>query len=79
VTEPLCTCGKRPKHKCCEESEHKSGKMCLKHEDNLFINFRETLNGGFCADINYESQAWQKVLSDWSEFKIEGKLCTTKK
>ena len=37
MTEPLCTCGKRPKHKCCEESEHNSeesehnsGKMCLK-------------------------------------------------
>lgn len=30
MTEPLCTCGKRPKHKCCEENEHKSGKMCLR-------------------------------------------------
>ena len=30
MTEPLCTCGKRPKHKCCEESEHKVGKMCLR-------------------------------------------------
>lgn len=29
MIEPLCTCGKRLKHKCCEESDHKSGKMCL--------------------------------------------------
>lgn len=29
MTEPLCTCGKRPKHKCCEESGM-GGKMCLK-------------------------------------------------
>lgn len=29
MTEALCTCGKRPKHKCCEESEV-GGKMCLK-------------------------------------------------
>lgn len=32
MTEPLCTCGKRPKHKCCEESGHNSGKMCLRAE-----------------------------------------------
>ena len=32
MTESLCTCGKRPKHKCCEENEHKSGKMCLRGE-----------------------------------------------
>lgn len=32
MTESLCTCGKKPKHKCCEESEHKSGKMCLRGE-----------------------------------------------
>lgn len=29
MTEALCTCGKRPKHKCCEENEHKVGNMCL--------------------------------------------------
>lgn len=29
MTEPLCTCGKRPKHKCCDESGV-GGKMCLK-------------------------------------------------
>lgn len=44
-----------------------------KVEDNLYKNFRETLNGGFCADIDYESDAWQKVLSEWSEFKMEEK------
>ena len=26
MTEPLCTCGKRPKHKCCEENEQKVGR-----------------------------------------------------
>lgn len=31
MTEPLCTCGKRPKHKCCEESGV-GGKMCLRGE-----------------------------------------------
>lgn len=30
MTHLLCTCDKRPKHKCCEESEHNSGKMCLR-------------------------------------------------
>ena len=29
MTESLCTCGKRPKHKCCDESGV-GGKMCLK-------------------------------------------------
>lgn len=37
--------------------------------DSLYINFRETLNGGFCADIDYEPEAWQKVLADWEGFK----------
>lgn len=40
MTEPLCTCGKRPKHKCCEESEHKIGKMCLKEYDAQPINLQ---------------------------------------
>lgn len=40
MTEPLCTCGKRPKHKCCEENEHGSGKMCLKGYDAQFINLK---------------------------------------
>lgn len=40
MTEPLCTCGKRPKHKCCEEGEHKSGKMCLKEYDAQPINLK---------------------------------------
>lgn len=56
-----CSCGSRYKSKC------------EKDEDSLYINFRETLNGGFCADIDYESEAWQKVLSDWSEFEIQEK------
>lgn len=49
MTEPLCTCGKRPKHKCCEESEHKSGKMCLKEDSTLqnFINSQEELGHEF--------------------------------
>lgn len=37
MTEPLCTCGKRPKHKCCEESEHEGGKMCLKEFEAVRI------------------------------------------
>lgn len=40
MTESLCTCGKRPKHKCCEEGEHKSGKMCLKEYDAQPINLK---------------------------------------
>lgn len=40
MTEPLCTCGKRPKHKCCEENEHNSGKMCLKEYDAQPINLK---------------------------------------
>lgn len=32
MTESLCTCGKRPKHKCCEQSEYNNGKMCLRGE-----------------------------------------------
>jgi hypothetical protein len=78
-----CSCGAREKNKCSKESAPmngvQSGKMCLKDEDTLFVNFRDTLNGGFCADIDYESQAWQKVLGDWEGFKIEEQLCITKK
>jgi hypothetical protein len=73
MSSERCSCGAREKNKCNKESEHKTGKMCLKPEDTLFINFRDTLSGGFCADIDYESQAWQKVLSDWEGFKIEEK------
>ena len=49
MTEPLCTCGKRPKHKCCEESENKSGKMCLKEDTTIqdFINSQEELGHEF--------------------------------
>ena len=80
MTIERCSCGAREKNKCSKErlsdddtpiNGVQYGKMCLKPEDTLFVNFRDTLNGGFCADIDYESQAWQKVLSDWSEFKIE--------
>lgn len=66
-----CSCGARDKAKCSKENGLGGGKMCLKSEDSLFVNFRATLNGGFCADIDYESDAWQKVLSDWSDFKIQ--------
>lgn len=65
-----CSCGARYKSKCVEESASGSGKMCLMPEDNLFKNFRDTLNGGFCADIDYESKAWQIVVDEWSEFKV---------
>lgn len=44
-----------------------------RERDNLYKNFRETLNGGFCADIDYESEVWQRVLSDWEGFKLEEK------
>lgn len=49
MTEILCTCGKRPKHKCCEESECKSGKMCLKEDTTIqgFINSQEQLGYEF--------------------------------
>lgn len=40
MTNPLCTCGKRPKHKCCEEYEDNSGKMCLKGYDAQPINLK---------------------------------------
>lgn len=72
-TYEKCSCGARQKSKCVKESDSGYGKMCLKAEDSLYINFRDTLNGGFCADVDYESDAWQKVLSDWEGFKIEGK------
>lgn len=72
-TYEKCSCGARDKSKCSKENGLDSGKMCLKPEDSLYINFRETLNGGFCADIDYESEAWQKVLSDWEGFKLEEK------
>lgn len=39
MTELLCTCGKRPKHKCCEESGV-GGKMCLKGFDAQPINLK---------------------------------------
>ena len=39
MTEPLCTCGKRPKHKCCEESGV-GGKMCLREYDAQPINLK---------------------------------------
>jgi len=55
MTEPLCTCGKRPKHKCCEENEHNSGKMCLKEDTTIqdFINSQE--------ELGYE---FEKILAD---------------
>jgi len=55
MTEPLCTCGKRPKHKCCEENEHKSGKMCLREGTKLqdFISSQE--------ELGYE---FEKILAD---------------
>lgn len=48
MTEPLCTCGKRPKHKCCEESGA-GGKMCLKIDTTIqdFINSQEELGHEF--------------------------------
>lgn len=36
MTEPLCTCGKRPKHKCCEEPGV-GGKMCLREYESVRI------------------------------------------
>lgn len=39
MTELLCTCGKRPKHKCCEESGV-GGKMCLRGYDVQPINLK---------------------------------------
>lgn len=71
MTTERCSCGARDKNKCNKENGCGGGKMCLKAEDKLYINFRDTLNGGFCADIDYTSQAWQKVLSDWKGFKVE--------
>jgi len=71
IPEERCSCNARLKHKCSKESTVGGGKMCLKPEDSLFVNFRETLNGGFCADIDYESEAWQRAIDEWSEFKIE--------
>lgn len=54
MTEPLCTCGKRPKHKCSEESGV-GGKMCLKEDTTLqdFINSQE--------ELGYE---FEKILAD---------------
>lgn len=71
MTSDKCSCGARDKAKCCKENGLGGGKMCLKPEDSLFINFRDTPNGSWAVDIDYESDAWQKVLNDWSGFKTE--------
>lgn len=70
-TYERCSCGARDRAKCSKESLSGCGKMCLKPEDSLFINFRDTLNGGWAVDIDYESDAWQRVVDEWSGFKIE--------
>lgn len=59
MTEPLCTCGKRPKHKCCEESEHKSGKLCLKCDNKDFDELRERLWKEYPEEMT-EARAWVK-------------------
>lgn len=54
MTEPSCTCGKRPKHKCCKESGA-GGKMCLKEDTTTqdFINSQE--------ELDYE---FEKIIAD---------------
>jgi hypothetical protein len=38
MTNPeRCSCGAREKNKCSEESEHGTGKMCLKDEDKVIV------------------------------------------
>lgn len=49
MTEPPCTCGKRPKHKCCEENEHKNGKMCLKEDKDIYSEGGYTSCGACCG------------------------------
>jgi hypothetical protein len=49
-----CSCGAREKNKCSKESEHKTGKMCLKPEDNnqsLYTDEQRLLN-----DVEYSRQ-----------------------
>lgn len=53
------------------ENRPKAPSAPPKPKDSLYINFRDIINGGFCADIDYESQAWLRVLDDWSKFKAE--------
>jgi hypothetical protein len=51
MTSPeRCSCRAREKNKCSKESEHKTGKMCLKDEDKTlqeFINSQESLGVEF--------------------------------
>lgn len=77
MTETLCTCAKRPKHKCCEENEHGSGKMCLRELeveaiflDNSNINTIKDLATGeiwyrqFVEDQEYLGHEFEKILLD---------------
>lgn len=65
MTEPLCTCGKRPKHKCCEESEHKSGKMCLRE----FKDLDNTVIVNFSIEINDHCPVY--AFGMWMKFNIQ--------
>lgn len=67
MTEPLCTCGKRPKHKCCEENEHRSGKMCLKEFKDLHNVVTVQVN----IEVNnhypvYAFDMWMKFNSEYA-------------
>lgn len=54
MTSPeRCSCGAREKNKCSKESEHKTGKMCLK-------DYQEPLGEEF--DKIIEENFWELVL-----------------
>lgn len=38
-----CSCGAREKNKCSKESEHNSGKMCLRDDNKAFDELTEKL------------------------------------
>lgn len=66
MTEPLCTCGKRPKHKCSEESGV-GGKMCLRP---MFDFPEEYIFPGRMRIITQED-----ILDEWENGYESGKMC----
>lgn len=62
MTEHLCTCGKRSKHKCCDESEHKIGKLCL----SVFVDEQRLLK-----DSEYRDRGVKDEIKKSGEYFLE--------
>ena len=39
-------------------------------DDSFYINFRDTLNGGWAADIDFEHPLWQETLDKYTDFML---------